>query len=926
MIQPSLFANTPDVTVLCNRSQPIMDLGWYRHPCSSGATDVRVARHVRDPRGLLRQSADPRLHDSGQVTVTRQHDLAGRALRTASADAGTTLSLKDAAGRPFLMVTGQGDCRTWRYEYAALPGRLLAITEQAAGEAERIPERLEYADRSAGPRAVNLAGACVRHWDPAGLQQTNCVALTGVSTSVTRHLLEEAADPDVVADWPEEGAADRLAAEVFTTLTVPDATGAEVAAMVARGLVRLMRYDVAGLPAGCAVRVRGGAELVTVKSVTYAAGGQTLEEAHGSGVVTRHAYEALTQRPSGIRTMRPSGHMRGALLLQDIQWLYDPVGNVVRVSNGAEAARFWRNRRVLPESRYVYDTFYQLVSATGREMADCGMQGNDLHVTALLRDGSGAYTNYIRTYAYDRGGNLVQIRHSAPATNNSYTTDFVISDGSNRGVLATMGGGGAEAQFTAGGQQRQLQPGQRLYWTVRGELRQVTPVERDGDGADRESYRYDAKGLRVLKVSVQKTREGAQTRRVVYLAGGEYRDACRSGAGASYLTVVEAAGGAGTVRAEVLVDRETGGVWLRYGHDGLAGSTGLEVDGEGSIISCEEYYPYGGTAVWAVRSQGGANDKTVRYSGRERDATGLYYYGHRYYQPWAGRWLSADPAGTADGLNLYAICGNNPVTCRDGDGLMGYNPHRGRTEESRALDKTRSESGEAATGLSAAGLSPGRRHTDLLAAVYSSVNSEPLRDTESGPSQPGSVTYDLDSRIYSNPAIADKVSLFRSNATHRAPDDYTIASVDGHNAFVNIYKPHEWIFETNFRVEDRGYYASHVVAVQYEMVAKARGFFGRLPSRLIRKGVANEITLTVMDAAEKDNLPLKDVFLEKTPNGRSTRRIAELFGLEIIQVSRPCYNDFYIDVKVPVVSAQPASSPAPEKRGRFSVMRSTYPA
>lgn len=926
MIQPSLFANTPDVIVFCNRRHPVRDLGWYRHPCSPGATDVRATRHARDPRGLLSQSADPRLYDSGQVSVTRQHDLAGRPLRTASADAGTTLSLTDAAGRQFLMVTSQRDCRTWRYEDAEMPGRLLAIAEQAAGETECIAERLEYADRSAGPRAVNLAGACVCHWDPAGLLQTKGVALTGVATRVTRRLLQEAADPNVVADWPEKGAADRLAAEVFTTLTVPDATGAEVSATVAGGHVRLKRYDVAGRPAGCAVRVRGEAELVTVKSVTYAAGGQTLDEVHGSGVVTRNAYEARTQRPSGIRTMRPSGHMRRALLLQDIQWLYDPAGNVVRVSNGAEAVRFWRNRRVLPESRYVYDTLYQLVSATGREMADGGMQDNDLSAAALLRDGSGAYTNYIRNYAYDRGGNLVQIRHSAPATGNSYTTDFVISDVSNRGVLSTLGSGGPEAQFTAGGQQRQLQPGQRLCWTARGELRQVTPVERDGDGADREYYRYDAKGLRVLKVSVQKTREGSQARRVVYLSGGEYRDACCGGA--SQLTVVEAAGGAGAVRAELLLDRETGGVWLRYGHDGLTGSTGLEVDGEGSLLSCEEYYPYGGTAVWAMRSQGEVNGKTVRYSGRERDATGLYYYGHRYYQPWAGRWLSADPAGTADGLNLYAMCGNNPVTCRDDGGLMGFNPHHGLTEQSSVLDDTRSESVEAATGLSATGLSPGQRYIDLLAAVYSSENNGPPRDRESGSAQSGSVTHDLDRRIYSNPAMVDKLTLFRSNATHRTPDDYTVASVDGHNAFVNIYKPHEWIFESNFRVEDRGYYASHVAAVQYEMVSRARGFFGQLPSRLIRKGVANEITLTVMDAAVSDNLPLKDIFLEKTPNGRSTRRIAGLFGLEITQVSRPCYNDFYVDVKMPAVTAQSVSSPAPasEKRGRFSVMRSTYPA
>ncbi|MDE9516148.1 RHS repeat-associated core domain-containing protein, partial [Xenorhabdus bovienii] len=88
-------------------------------------------------------------------------------------------------------------------------------------------------------------------------------------------------------------------------------------------------------------------------------------------------------------------------------------------------------------------------------------------------------------------------------------------------------------------------------------------------------------------------------------------------------------------------------------------------DGDGQVISLEEYYPYGGTAVWTARNQTEAGYKIVRYSGKERDATGLYYYGYRYYQPWAGRWLSADPAGTVDGLNLFKIVRNNPVTNTD---------------------------------------------------------------------------------------------------------------------------------------------------------------------------------------------------------------------------------------------------------------------
>lgn len=68
---------------------------------------------------------------------------------------------------------------------------------------------------------------------------------------------------------------------------------------------------------------------------------------------------------------------------------------------------------------------------------------------------------------------------------------------------------------------------------------------------------------------------------------------------------------------------------LRYSYDDLIGSGGLEVDGEGALISREEYYPFGGTAVWAARNELEACYKTFRYSGKECDASGLYYYGHR---------------------------------------------------------------------------------------------------------------------------------------------------------------------------------------------------------------------------------------------------------------------------------------------------------
>ncbi|MBP4047295.1 RHS repeat-associated core domain-containing protein, partial [Chromobacterium violaceum] len=89
----------------------------------------------------------------------------------------------------------------------------------------------------------------------------------------------------------------------------------------------------------------------------------------------------------------------------------------------------------------------------------------------------------------------------------------------------------------------------------------------------------------------------------------------------------------------------------------------------GDVLTQEEYYPYGGTAISAGKSACEVKYKMVRYSGKERDASGLYYYGFRYYQPWLGRWLNPDPAGAVDGLNLFRMVRNNPINFLDKFGL-----------------------------------------------------------------------------------------------------------------------------------------------------------------------------------------------------------------------------------------------------------------
>ncbi len=98
-------------------------------------------------------------------------------------------------------------------------------------------------------------------------------------------------------------------------------------------------------------------------------------------------------------------------------------------------------------------------------------------------------------------------------------------------------------------------------------------------------------------------------------------------------------------------------------------------DGLGSVVAISEnatlrnVYRY--DAFGKPVAQGGSSPLTnaYTYTGRELDASGLYYYRARYYLPSAGRFLTPDPIGLRGGLNAYTYVGSNPVNYTDPFGL-----------------------------------------------------------------------------------------------------------------------------------------------------------------------------------------------------------------------------------------------------------------
>jgi RHS repeat-associated protein len=416
-----------------------------------------------------------------------------------------------------------------------------------------------------------------------------------------------------------------------------------------------------------------------------------MTESAGNGVTTTYSYEEDTLRLSGISSIRSSDDE----VLQALGYAYDPVGNVTTVSDATVSAAWFRNQSTGGARTFTYDALYQLVSATGRENASNGAQ------SSVLPTDDSQYLNYTRSYTYDDSSNLTTLTHTGAVNS---TMSMVTDTTSNRSIRQNNSGGLTPATvnwddwFTPGGQLRSLQTeggkpasgytdtADALTWDRNTRLQSVTLVSRsttDVAQNDREMYQYRA-GMRVRKQTRTLTNKDSglwTVNEVRYLSGLELRNSWQETVSAgstsapSYseqLEVVTTQAGRCQIRvlhwASGLPDG-IGNDQIRYGVDDNIGSMQLELDSTGQIISREEYYPFGGTAVWSARSQTEADYKVIRYSGQERDGTGLYYYGYRYYAPWLCRWTASDPAGEVDGLNLFRMVRNNPVTLIDNAGL-----------------------------------------------------------------------------------------------------------------------------------------------------------------------------------------------------------------------------------------------------------------
>jgi RHS repeat-associated protein len=456
------------------------------------------------------------------------------------------------------------------------------------------------------------------------------------------------------------------------------------------GTLAISRYDVHGRPT---VIARGG----KVKSDDYDAqsrlalsecGGERIKRTYslsgqlasvttdpGGAVVTSIVYNASGQRVrlryggkggEVLTTFDPSSgrlhyqHTRDGKA-QDLHQVYDPIGNIIHTRDRSASTVYFANQAVEPHQCFRYDSLYRLIRATGREhRGQTAPPPSDWERSNFARPvphpaDAQAMRRYVQSYRYDEVGNPTIFKHCADG--NNWKRAFAYDSASNRlqSVTTTATGDIVDAfhhdahgnMTSMGGYFRNMQ------WDHRDRMLSLE----NATGATLARFRYDAAGQRV-----EKTEGGDAT---FYFGEFEFyshrRDSLIVRDGHGILATVDYGNGANPQ--------------VRLQLSNHLGSCTTEIStADGSVISHEEFHPYGTTSYHARKS--GYEAKRYRYTAKERDdSTGLSYHGARYYAPWLTRWISADPSGVDSGVNVYLYCRCNPCAFSDPNGRLEFSGH-----------------------------------------------------------------------------------------------------------------------------------------------------------------------------------------------------------------------------------------------------------
>lgn len=677
-------ANTPDVLHVDTLGRPVLSVAHNRNVATE-ADEFQATRARLDSEGNLRAVTDAR----GNTVMQYKYDMLGNPVYRNSMDAGQRWLLPHILGKPLRTWDERGHEFQYFYDRVQRPTHSKVTGGDGAAPLDHIFDRVIYGeslllpDRSneAGLQARNILGQVIRHYDTGGVVETPDYDFKGQPLATTRKLFKKYKE---VPDWTDANLGNDLETEEFKFTTETDALGRITKQTAPDGSMITPSYNESGLLKGESVLHSGApAPSVYIKDIHYNEKGQREKIIYGNEVSTRFYYDKETFRLRRLESKRLNGDP-----LQDWHYTYDPVGNITHIEDKNIPVVFFDNQKITGVSAYTYDALYRLAEATGREnntpvaFNTCDNWNDRSFIHSASPGDPMAMRNYTQRYQYDAVGNIMEMKHLAADGN--WTRTYEYETRNNRLKRTSVGGLASPANYTKyrhhaqHGYMEELPHLEKISWNFKEEVVLTSRQHCTGDNIPVTTwYQYDGKGQRLRKITENQAAAGsspAKKEERIYIAGYEwYKKHAGTDTGLERVSLNLMDEGHRFVLVETRneVNDGTEKQLVRYQLHNHLGSAALELDDTAKVISYEEYHPFGTTAYQAKNTAIKSAAKRYRYTGMERDEeTGLAYHGARYYLPWLGRWLSADPIGIEDGINLYSYAKGNPIKFLDRSGTQ----------------------------------------------------------------------------------------------------------------------------------------------------------------------------------------------------------------------------------------------------------------
>jgi len=655
----------------------------------------------------------------GRSVMRYDYDMLGRRVHQTSMEAGERWTLNDISSKPIRGWNSR--LFMFRTEYDALRRPIRQFVQGGdqyernanAYSCEILFERTIYGDSADSgltehrQRAANLRGRVFRHFDTAGVTTVDRYDFKGNVLQTSRQF---ARDYRSAPDWSKTLA---FEASRFEGRTAYDALNRVVTSTNPDGSISRLMYNDAGLIERIDVTLRAAQCKAPppwtpfIRNIDYNARGQRTGVEYANGATTSMEYDPATFRLARLRTIRPA--LREALMaqtfvdatgVQDLRYHYDSVGNITEIVDRALRTIFHDNHKVDATCRYTYDALYRLIVATGREharqsafrlaAAEDGYRDYPFEGAAMPGDPQ-SLEPYTENYEYDAVGNFLRVAHHAPHNHwtrrYSYGEASLLDPGrhSNRLSHTQFGQGVRSPQETylydSHGNIVQMPHLPVMRWDFLDRLAASSQQVVTCGTPETTYYVYDSIGARVRKVTERAN--GSRKSERYYVGGFELfhefsadgdvlaleRETLHVMDDQQRVAIVE------TLTTDCDNPLLSIVPLQRFQLANHLGSASIELDEAASLISYEEYSPYGTTVFQSGRSASEVKLKRYRYTGKERDdENGFAYHGARYYAPWLGRWISVDPTSLSDGSNLYLFVSNNPIRLVDPTGAAGQPP------------------------------------------------------------------------------------------------------------------------------------------------------------------------------------------------------------------------------------------------------------